>query len=256
MPRPSPTLLFDFDGTVALGDGPMMAYATAVATELDELRSRAFLATVRAELTAAGTAGHGRPVEGVVPIDGYDLIRILAVAEGVEEQRLSTAYLASRHLLATDDAAVHSPLGLAGFLAEAKEHANLILATNAPDIRINEALASLGLDGSFHRIVTNVGKPAGLNALLDELLAASDSADGLLSIGDVWVNDLAPVSARGGLTALVGAAAAAAPHDATPTFLATSLSELYPDILAWLRGDTSSTGPTLAVSAAATPADG
>jgi hypothetical protein len=66
---PRPILIFDFDGTVALGDGPVRAYARAVATE-------AGLSPSFVDEIATGLA------DGDDAIDAYDLVRVRAVAAG------------------------------------------------------------------------------------------------------------------------------------------------------------------------------
>ena len=66
---PRPILIFDFDGTVALGDGPVRAYARAVATE-------AGLSPSFVDEIATGLA------DGDDAIDAYDLVRVRALAAG------------------------------------------------------------------------------------------------------------------------------------------------------------------------------
>lgn len=217
--RPTATLLFDFDGTVALGNGPLLAYARSVADRLPGGEEGEFLDEIDRALAA--------PASGLV--DGYDLVRFVAEQHGIRASALQDAYRASRTLLATPAAPVVAPARLAEFLDEHRLLARAVLATNAPATRIEEALNVLGVARSFDEIHTEVGKPHGLGALIETLLA-----DGpVLSIGDIWANDLAPAQERGATTALV-AAAGFVPADATPTFRAERLDELYDDIAAWL----------------------
>jgi FMN phosphatase YigB (HAD superfamily) len=233
-------VVFDFDGTVSLGHGPVRSYARMIADSLPTDQCVEFLGRFETQL-ASPRFGVG----SAAPIDGYDLVRLVAEGYDVPAGVRSSAYLSSRLELATAAAPVIAPSGLARFLADARPHALLVLATNAPSIRIDEALASLGLTGAFDSVHTSVGKPAGFGPLLDELLAAlpagTDAAAGLLSIGDVWANDLAPAHERGATTALVGGAG---PAGATPTFRATHLYELYPALQAWLTSDFSSVSGT------------
>jgi len=240
---PERTILFDFDGTVSLGHGPVLAYARAAAASIGPRASQAFLTAVNVGLQHAPS---GR-LPGTDAIDGYDLVRLMSAQYGIEPSALGDAYLASRALLATAESPIVAPTGLAEFLVSAREHASIVLATNAPDIRVAEAIDALGLSGIFDAVYTSVGKPAGLDRVLDEwLLAADPSGDdrpghdlfckdrpgaSLLSVGDVWVNDLAPAAARGARTALVGSPDPAA----TPTYRAEHLHELYPAIAAWLE---------------------
>ena len=218
------TLLFDFDGTVSLGSGPVLAYARAAAESLPD--ATAFLAAVEASLEEHPS---GR-IAARGSIDGYDLVRILSTEHGVEADTLGAAYLASREHLASPLAPVLAPDGLPDFLDRARQYAYLVLATNAPETRVEAALDALGLGGLFDATYTAVSKPAGLSRVLDEWMPRGP----LLSIGDVWANDLAPAQARGALTALIGPAGEEAP-DVTPTFRAEHLHELYPVIADWLE---------------------
>jgi FMN phosphatase YigB (HAD superfamily) len=210
---PRPILIFDFDGTVALGDGPVHAYARGVATE-------AGLPPSFVDEIAAGLA------DGDEAIDAYDLVRLRALAAGATPEHLARGYAASRAHLASAEAPVLAPEGLAAFLAAVD--AERILVTNAPGVRIPEALTALALDGLFDSVVVDAGKPDGLAALLDALDADAD----VLAVGDIWRNDLAPAHARGHATALVGGYPDAA---ATPDFHAATLPELLPALTEWVH---------------------
>lgn len=226
-------LVFDFDGTVSLGHGPIRSYARFIAADLPTASAVEFLG--RFEAGVADTPA--KPDTHTVPIDGYDLVRLLAERYDVTATARSAAYLASRQELATQAAPVTSPAGLADFLAEARPNAHLVLATNAPAIRIDETLTALGLAGAFDAVHTSVGKPAGFGPLLDNLLAmlpVGAPTVHLASIGDVWDNDLAPAHRLGATTALVGSTLSLA---ATPTYRADHLHELYPALRAWLDSD-------------------
>jgi FMN phosphatase YigB (HAD superfamily) len=241
MPARTHTVLFDFDGTISLGSGPVLAYAAAASESLPAAHRAEFLYAV-----SSGLAAHpsGR-IPGTDAIDGYDLVRILSVRYAIDPVMLSAAYLRSRAQLATEFAPVTAPAGLPSFLASVADRANLVVATNAPDTRFDAALAELGLAGLFDARYSSVGKPSGLDRVLDEWLPHGP----LLSIGDVWANDLAPAHARGAATAFVGPVDHALADDlpAEPTFRADTLPELYPAILAWLDDDDSSVPHTSSV---------
>ena len=244
MSRSDTLLLLDFDGTVAVGHGPVHAYARAAASGLAPAAATAFRAEVHAAVEALGDpAPAGRPAghragrgrrssDALLPLDGYDLVRELAERHGVGPLALSAAYLASRHALGTDDAPVSAPRWLAAVLAELRTEARVVLATNAPDIRLAETLADLGLTGLLDAVLTDVGKPAGMDRVLDRCGAAPGGPVRVLSIGDVWANDLAPVAARGHATALVSRRP---PPEARPTWTVTELPELYPALRDWVR---------------------
>lgn len=228
------TIIFDFDGTIALGDGPVLAYAQQIAAELGD--PEGFVAGIRAALAAGDEDS----------LDGYDVVRRAAEAAGADAAQLSRAYLASRAQLATEHAPITAPDGLASFLVDARAAADRILVTNAPDIRLVEALSVLGLDDLFDRVVTGAGKPAGMERVLDDLPADAR----VLSIGDIWHNDLAPVHRRGHATALVGDFAASS---ATPTFRADSLTALLPQLREWLADADVPTASTTTAPSTATP---
>lgn len=217
---PHPVLIFDFDGTVALGEGPVLAYASAVARRAE--LGQVFVDEIAGALTAAEVEGGA--------VDGYDLVRVRAERAGVAAHTLSAAYLDSRAVLGTAHAAVAAPAGLADLLADTA--AERILLTNAPAVRLEEALDVLGLRGRFDRIVTDAAKPGGLARLLDEL-----GERPVLSIGDIWRNDLAPAHARGHATALVGGFADPA---ATPTYRAARLEDLFDDVRRWVASASAS----------------
>ena len=226
---PRPILIFDFDGTVALGDGPVRAYARAVAEQAG--LGPSFVDDVAAGLAAtegadAGSSEGAGEATGDAAIDAYDLVRVLAVAAGATADALSRGYAASRAQLASDAAPITAPDGLAAFLADVD--AERILVTNAPGVRIPEALAALGLDQHFDQIVVSAGKPDGLAEMLDRL--GEDAA--VLAVGDIWRNDLAPAHERGHATALVGGYP---DPSASPDFHARTLPELLPALTDWVR---------------------
>jgi FMN phosphatase YigB (HAD superfamily) len=229
-------IIFDFDGTITVGDGPVLAYAEQVATRLAPGLADGFRAAVTAGL-------HGRT--GTVTtlttdaIDDYDLVRQVAVTHGADASVLSASYLASRELLATEHAVIWAPPltppsgtrtpgrdDLASWLRRLSTRAYLVLATNAPATGLDRALAVLGVTDAFDEVRTSVGKPAGMHALADEMLARGP----VLSVGDVWHNDLEPVWARGGATALLTRGRVG---DARATYRADTLDGLVPGITAW-----------------------
>ena len=210
-------LIFDFDGTVALGHGPVLAYARHVAAALGV--GGEFVESIRLALDAGA--------EGCY--DGYEVVRRAGEAQGADSLMLTAAYLGSRSLLATRDAPITSPRGLAQFLADVHANAERVLVTNAPNIRIADALDSLGLAGLFDRVVTDARKPVGLIAVLANLPADAR----VLSVGDVWHNDLAPAHARGHATALIGGFA---DPEAIPTFSGNTFVEVIPHLRSWIMG--------------------
>ncbi|MDT0158702.1 HAD family hydrolase [Microbacterium sp. ARD32] len=212
----NPTIIFDFDGTVAVGDGPVRAFARFAA----ESAGADYL-----ERVGTALADYDRGSSSFR--DGYDVVGTLARTDGVDEATLSAAYAHSRTRLGTADAPVQAAEGLAELLAELDPRVRVVLATNAPEDGIPALLVEWGIADRFTATHFVVGKPAGLGALVTEALEHGP----VLSIGDIFVNDLAPAHELGADTALVGATAATSPEQ--PTFRAAALSELVPDIRRW-----------------------
>src|SRR5699024_7897369 len=123
-----------------------------------------------------------------------------ALSHGVTDEQLSAAYLRSRELLATEAAPIHPPAGLDEFLKRLRADAACVLATNAPAIGVDRALAALGIADLIDEVHTDVGKPAGLDLIITTHLASGPT----LAVGDIWENDLAPAARLGAATALVG----------------------------------------------------
>lgn len=211
-----PTVVFDFDGTLAVGHGPVLAYARELAPVVDG----GYLARIHAELVAfdAGASRYR---------DGYDIVGSLARDAGADADALTRAYRASRAHLGTDRAAVETMPGLDGFLARLKTRARIVLATNAPAEGIDPLLDRWGVRELFDAVHVAAGKPEGLSAIIREALARGP----VLAVGDIVEYDLAPAMALGADTALVGATADA--RAAEVTMRGGSLAELSAAIEAW-----------------------
>lgn len=219
------TLVLDFDGTIALGAGPLEAFARAVATSVDDPtfadRAMADLAAFERGETDAR--------------DGYDVISTLAAEQGVTADALEAAYQSSRALLGSEHAAIAPPAGLSDFLNRIHPHVSVVLATNAPGAGIRPVLDGWGVTELFDDLHFTVGKPAGLIPIIRAAIAEGP----VLSVGDIFEFDLAPASELGAATALVGATAERAP--AAVTMRGRTIADLYGDIEAWAATAVSST---------------
>ncbi len=208
--------VFDFDGTVCLGDAPALAYARAVddvcGTRSVQAALEAFIADPRADERFATCD------------DPYDVVNIAASAHGITEEQRSAAYMSSRAIAGS--LPVHAPDGLHEFLASLRS--TLVLVTNAPEAGLDGLLAALGLSGTFAQVVTSAGKPHGMRAFIEPHRTAGRP---VMSIGDKWHNDLAPVAELGGSTALIDTYDLSLGHPADLT--ANALPELYPALREW-----------------------
>ncbi|MGM1017854.1 MAG: HAD family hydrolase [Actinomycetota bacterium] len=211
------TLVLDFDGTIALGAGPLEAFARAVSTAAED---PTFVDRAMAALDAFERGETDAR-------DGYDVISTLAAGQGVTADVLEGAYQSSRALLGSEHAAIAPPTGLADFLNRIHEHVRVVLATNAPGAGIRPVLDGWGVTDLFDDLHFTVGKPTGLVPIIRAALS-----DGpVLSVGDIFEFDLAPAAELGAATALVGATAERSP--APVTMRGRTIADLYGDIEAW-----------------------
>lgn len=215
-----PVLVLDFDGTVCLGDGPIWAYAEGLLPELDPEQAQRLT-----DGLAAYLAGQTEPGDFS---DGYSAVVRLA-GPGVPPALLNRAYHASRDALASGEVDIHTPDGLAEVLAGLGSQVRRILLTNAPDTGMDGLLGRLGLAEVIDEVITSAAKPEGFDRILPALLDGADPAM-LLSVGDLWVNDIARPLAAGCVTAYVDRTGA----DPRPAHAkARTLPELYPAIRDW-----------------------
>lgn len=214
---PGPTVVLDFDGTIALGHGPVLAYARHLADAVHDA------GLVDAVEQALGRLGDGTGTYR----DGYDAVRQVAASRGVPDAAHGPAYLASREELGTPGAPVHAPVGLDRFLARLARRAGLVLATNAPATGVDRVLTQLGVAGHLTERHFSIGKPDGLVAVISAHLAHGP----VLAVGDIWAYDLAPAAEVGADTALVGPTASS--PDLAPTMRGATLADLYGAITSW-----------------------
>jgi FMN phosphatase YigB (HAD superfamily) len=207
-------VVLDFDGTVAVGDEPVLAYFRGVAgPEADDVLARWVL-----------TGGTGYR-------DGYALVADWAAVHEVVEEVRAAAYATSRRELHDGTAAVAAPEGLAELLRRRPADVRCVLVTNAPVDGIEPVLARLGLEGLLDEVLGDAGKPGGMPAVLARLLdEASLPPDRLLSVGDIWCNDLEPAARTGAATAFVDRFQSG---EGSPTFRARTLEDLLPDVDRW-----------------------
>lgn len=215
-------LVLDFDGTVCLGDGPVWAYADAILPHLDERLARQVTDGLLAYLEDHPGAG--------TYADGYGAIAALA-GPHVPAEVLEAAYQASRTALAGGGLDIHAPEGLVELLDRLRPEVRAVVVTNAPTTGLPEALDALGLAGSVDGVIPSAGKPAGSAEVLGRLLAGADPVS-LMSVGDIWVNDIAPALELGCATAFIDRSGA----DRRPAHArGRTMQDLYPALEAWAR---------------------
>ncbi|MBD8539956.1 HAD family hydrolase [Frigoribacterium sp. CFBP 8751] len=234
-------LVLDFDGTVCLGDGPVLTYARLLDEALaaaDERHPPGLVEAVLARFVGSPLDDEPAGVDEAIAHadgspDGYVVAERVSRALGVDDAARSAAYAGARAALADGRLETTAPEGLAELLDSLSDAVHVVLVTNSPEHGVVQPLERLGLADRVDEIVTDARKPSGLPAVLDRLRADAgleDRPDRLLSVGDIWANDLEPAAAQGSPTALVERFPA---PDARPTHRATTLPELYPAIRAW-----------------------
>jgi FMN phosphatase YigB (HAD superfamily) len=226
-------LVLDFDGTVCLGDAPVYQYAAAMLGRLPEARRAAAQERVHGAL-AEFFAGTRDPDLAESP-DGYYAVAALGRELGVSDADRNAAYLESRTAVHAGEVPIFAPPGLREVLDAAREHVRVVLVTNAPEHGVEALLRILRLDGVFDEVRGDAGKPAGMGSIVEALLDDAGLAatpERLLSVGDIWVNDLEPAAVRGCVTALVDRYGTGGGR---PTHRAATIVELYPAIVVWAR---------------------
>jgi FMN phosphatase YigB (HAD superfamily) len=226
-------LVLDFDGTVCLGDAPVLKYADAILLRVPEGERSA-----AAERMASGLRGYfagERQPDLVDAPDGYYAVARLAAELGVSVEDRNAAYTESRTAVHAGLVPIFAPPGLRELLVGIRSQVRVVLVTNAPEHGVETLLSALGLQDLFDEVHGDAGKPAGMGPILDRLLQAAAIAgrpERLLSVGDIWANDLEPAAVRGCRTAFIdryGSGGDAA------DFRAATLVELYPAITRWVH---------------------
>ncbi|MER3390099.1 MAG: hydrolase [Microcella sp.] len=220
-------IILDFDGTVCLGDAPVLAYAVEVARAVGEPES-GILTPLEAFLS-----GEARGLLAGCA-DGYSAVARWAGAHGLEPRQMGAAYHASREALESGAVDVRTPVGLEDFL-QGFDDWERVLVTNAPTAGTELLVERLGLAPLLDRVIGDAGKPDGLRRFIAPGSDGDPRLRGrILSIGDIWRNDLEPV-AHAATTALIER------HpqpDARPTFRAARIEELYGRIAHWRASPT------------------
>lgn len=214
-------LVLDFDGTVCLGDGAVYAYARELAIHPGGDR-------VEADLARFFEDPDGDPRLADAD-DGYQAVWKLAALAGISDDHRNVAYRASREKL--DAAALHTPPGLIDLLEELD--VRRVLCTNAPGHRLEPLLEALGLRDVIDYVLPDARKPSLMSMHLSKLLDAAGLADHpeqLMSVGDIWHNDIEAALELGCATAYVDT------YDRRrgPAHVrAATLPEVYDDLRAW-----------------------
>lgn len=208
-------LILDLDGTLVLGDGPVMGFAAAIAET-----AGAAPASLLDPLERFLAGRTGTEFDGCA--DGYIAVGRWAAAHGLGAKATSAAFQRSRVDVDSGRIPVHAPdRAVARLRSMARWHR--VLVTNSPRASAETLIERLGFAGALDAVIGDARKPGGLERLVGPGGRLDAGGwDRVVSIGDIWDNDLAPVHAVGGQTGLIERHAQ--PH-ATPTWRAGDLQQ-------------------------------
>lgn len=229
-------LLLDFDGTLCLGEDPILSYAAQVDATLKirdlpgpggrtvtEVVSQALntdqLLVSEIQYDAAGVplgahtsgtnAAAAHPQSWPLQ-DGYQLVQLLAVQCGLSLDETGQAFRDGRRdllSLGLENTDLHAPVGAAELLDEVRAAGGgVVLVTNAPAEGFGTWLSALGLTQSFDAVINSAQKPMGMPQAVAEARASANMVgpdEGLLTVGDIWANDCSHVHQIGGQTILI-----------------------------------------------------
>lgn len=218
MSRPAAVLVWDLDGTLYRSAAACLHYARGIAETLDESRRQPYLEGMERYL-----AGEG----GVDASDGWEAAVVLAGGPRGASRAYAEAFARTRAFMLDDACELEVPEGLRGLLERVAGPARRVLVTNTPSYGVMPLLDRLDLLGLLDEIVCEAGKPVGFA----RRLAAIGDVQGLptravLSIGDHFVNDIAPALEAGCATAYVD------PFGVGPRGRADLEAERFEDLLA------------------------
>lgn len=219
-----PVLVFDLDGTLYRSAAACLHYAQGIAETLDPAARDTYLAAVEQFLGAGG---------GVEASDGWEAAVVLAGGSRGHSRAYSEPFERTRAFMLTDACALDVPDGLVELLERAAGRARRILVSNTPSFGVMPLLNRLGLAERLDEVVCDAAKP---HRFAERLRAYADMEGvpvrAVLSIGDHFVNDIAPALEAGCSTAYVN------PFGVGPSgradLEATRLEDLLGDIDAWL----------------------
>lgn len=135
--------------------------------------------------------GPGRLIIG----DWWYLPDVLAAHYGIPADRRSVAFNEVRTFMASDAFRLRPEPGVTELLSELRGRGKRLLAmSNSPADSVSAVLGELDLLERFDLVITDSQKPAGMRRYIE----GTDHPDRILSVGDVYVNEIQPVLEAGG----------------------------------------------------------
>lgn len=222
---PHGALILDLDGTIVIGDDPVRVYLAAAAERL--ATSDPGAAAELRDVVEAYLEGE-RAVDAP---DGYQAVARTGLRLGLSPSDLDAAYAS---VLRTEEAIeLVAPPELAPLLTDLRPGIRIVVASNGPPAWVDRVLVAVGVAELVDERHGSLGKPAGLERFAGELLERygwKNAPQRLLGVGDIWMNDLAPLAALGAGTALIDRWGRSG---GTPQHRGAVLAELAPAIRRW-----------------------
>jgi len=218
-------MVFDLDGTLYRGNEPYRFYAQSISRQLPESERRPYLAAMEAYLR------QDSPLE---VSDAWEAAVVLAGGPRGVSAAYTDAFAATRRYMATPACELEVPKGLSDLLGELRDRVRIVLASNTPARFVFPLLARLDVLEWFDEISCQSEKPDRFAARLEGVAATLRiPLDHVMSVGDHFVNDIAPAVDLGCATAYIdsfgtGPAGRAAFHAAT-------LEELLEPLRLWVE---------------------
>lgn len=217
-------LVFDLDGTLYRSAAACLHYAQGIAETLDPGARTAYLEAVEKFLRAEG---------GIDASDGWEAAVLLAGGARGASRAFAEPFSRTREYMLSDACDLEVPVGLVELLERVAGTTRRVLVSNTPSFGVMPLLARLGLTTLFDEIVCDAAKP---NRFAERLCAYAQvegvPARSVLSIGDHFVNDIAPALAAGCASAYIDPFGVG-PHGEAD-FEAPRFEDLLDQIDAWL----------------------
>ncbi|OZM58193.1 hydrolase [Lottiidibacillus patelloidae] len=148
--------------------------------------------------------------------DGWWLPFVCAKHFGVEDTYNS--YLQTKEYMVTDQFQLTKTPGLKQGLEKLKEKKQIVLMTNSDAEDVGRLLKELDLDGIFDDVITSAMKPTKTTTFLNELLSKYKvTPEQAVSIGDNFINEIAPALELGMNALLIQAADVDVTHERLQT---------------------------------------
>ncbi|MDQ0256543.1 putative hydrolase of the HAD superfamily [Evansella vedderi] len=128
--------------------------------------------------------------------DGWWLPCACAIHYGVKE--CYPRYVETKDYMSSDAFELEKIPGLAPFLKNLKDQATVVLLTNSDEDDVARLLRELELTGLFHEVVTSAQKPTKTKHYFEELVKKYNvEGNQVVSIGDNFINEIAPALLMG-----------------------------------------------------------